>query len=249
MVSPLQQYEIHGTKRYLPYEENEVWRAFYDAKNKEYLPANYAVLKDAKDIEESLATLKAYYHSKGLPVRLIQKPDSIPLCDYEHILVRQGYALHMRKYWQLMLCLQPSPNLLVHRCVCQSVTKVDVPFKTLLKECGDGAKGALLILARQMAAGAKVFVAYNRAEIPVSFCMGENYGGAFCITNIFTAESQRKQGYGAAVLLKMLEYAKNADRGYEDIFINTENEEIRRLFEKAGFRGTQQELWSAEELD
>ena len=44
-------------------------------------------------------------------------------------------------------------------------------------------------------------------------------------------------GLMLGVLMAAVEFAAKPDRGYEDIFLYVEDESVRTLFEKAGFRG------------
>ncbi|MFQ8832149.1 MAG: GNAT family N-acetyltransferase [Ruthenibacterium lactatiformans] len=74
--------------------------------------------------------------------------------------------------------------------------------------------------------------------MPVSFCVGEGYGSAFYLSDVYTAENFRGQGYAAAAVLAMLGFARNPDMGYTDVFLYADDPAAIRLYEKLGFRGT-----------
>lgn len=244
MSTPGERCEIHGAKRYLPYEEHEGWRAFCDAANPGCPQANYAVLKKAAP--EALDAVEAFYAGRGVPFCIEGKPDSAALEQLQPLLKSRGYTVRTRSEWRLMHCLQPSPLLLVHECRIETVTGplAGAAAELLREQCG-GTDAALLLANRQLTSGARAFVAVDRAEVPVSICIGEGYGSAFCITDVFTAEAQRCKGYGAAVVMAMLNYAADPDRGYDDLFVYVEDGPARRLYEKTGFRGKCTQLWRA----
>ena len=105
------------------------------------------------------------------------------------------------------------------------------------ESCGERDFG-LRLIDKQLGAGARVSFAYNRAEIPVSFCVGEGYGSAFYRSDVYTAENFRGQGYAAAAVLATPGFARNPDMGYTDVFLYADDPAAIRLYEKLGFRGT-----------
>ena len=68
--------------------------------------------------------------------------------------------------------------------------------------------------------------------------MGEGYGSAFYLSDVYTAENFLGQGYAAAAVLAMLGFARNPDMGYADVFLYADDPAAIRLYEKLGFRGT-----------
>ena len=208
MATPSEKHEIHCAKRYLEYTETPFYRAFRDRENPESFDSNYAVLKRMEEAEQSLAAVESYYEGLDVTPKFYSKPDSVTLEESRAFFEAHGYAVHTFECQRMMLLTHTSPELLVHKCPVQ------------------------------IFAGARVSFAYNRSEIPVSFCVGEGYGSAFYLSDVYTAENFRGQGYAAAAVLAMLGFARNPDMGYTDVFLYADDPAAIRLYEKLGFRGT-----------
>ena len=166
--------------------------------------------------------------------------DSVTLEESRAFFEAHGYAVHTFECQRMMLLTHTSPELLVHKCPVQifaGAPLTGAAAQLVTESCGEKDFG-LRLIDKQLGAGARVSFAYNRAEIPVSFCVGEGYGSAFYLSDVYTAENFRGQGYAAAAVLAMLGFARNPDMGYTDVFLYADDPAAIRLYEKLGFRGT-----------
>lgn len=240
MATPSEKHEIHCAKRYLEYTETPFYRAFRDRENSESFDSNYAVLKRMEEAEQSLAAVESYYEGLDVTPKFYSKPDSVTLEESRAFFEAHGYAVHTFECQRMMLLTHTSPELLVHKCPVQifaGAPLTGAAAQLVTASCGEKDFG-LRLIDKQLGAGARVSFAYNRAEIPVSFCVGEGYGSAFYLSDVYTAENFRGQGYAAAAVLAMLGFARNPDMGYTDVFLYADDPAAIRLYEKLGFRGT-----------
>ena len=241
MATPSEKHEIHCAKRYLEYTETPFYRAFRDRENPESFDSNYAVLKRMEEAEQSLAAVESYYEGLDVTPKFYSKPDSVTLEESRAFFEAHGYAVHTFECQRMMLLTHTSPELLVHKCPVQifaGAPLTGAAAQLVTESCGEKDFG-LRLIDKQLGAGARVSFAYNRAEIPVSFCVGEGYGSAFYLSDVYTAENFRGQGYAAAAVLAMLGFARNPDMGYADVFLYADDPAAIRLYEKlAGMTGT-----------
>ena len=240
MATPSEKHEIHCAKRYLEYTETPFYRAFRDRENPESFDSNYAVLKRMEEAEQSLAAVESYYEGLDVTPKFYSKPDSVTLEESRAFFEAHGYTVHTFECQRMMLLTHTSPELLVHKCPVQifaGAPLTGAAAQLVTESCGEKDFG-LRLIDKQLGAGARVSFAYNRAEIPVSFCVGEGYGSAFYLSDVYTAENFRGQGYAAAAVLAMLGFARNPDMGYTDVFLYADDPAAIRLYEKLGFRGT-----------
>ena len=215
MATPSEKHEIHCAKRYLEYTETPFYRAFRDRENPESFDSNYAVLKRMEEAEQSLAAVESYYEGLDVTPKFYSKPDSVTLEESRAFFEAHGYAVHTFECQRMMLLTHTSPELLVHKCPVQifaGAPLTGAAAQLVTESCGEKDFG-LRLIDKQLGAGARVSFAYNRAEIPVSFCVGEGYGSAFYLSDVYTAENFRGQGYAAAAVLAMLGFARNPDMG------------------------------------
>ena len=218
MATPSEKHEIHCAKRYLEYTETPFYRAFRDRENPESFDSNYAVLKRMEEAEQSLAAVESYYEGLDVTPKFYSKPDSVTLEESRAFFEAHGYAVHTFECQRMMLLTHTSPELLVHKCPVQifaGAPLTGAAAQLVTESCGEKDFG-LRLIDKQLGAGARVSFAYNRAEIPVSFCVGE----------------------AAAAVLAMLGFARNPDMGYTDVFLYADDPAAIRLYEKLGFRGT-----------
>lgn len=240
MATPSEKHEIHCAKRYLEYTETPLYRAFRDKDNPDSFDSNYAVLKRMEEAEQSLAAVEQYYAGTGITPKFYSKPDSVTLEQARAFLESHGYAIHVFESQRMMQLTHTSPDLLVHKCPVRVVagTALSGAQMQLINESyGEKAYG-LRMIEKQLGAGARISFAYNRAEIPVSYCVGEGYGSAFYLSDVYTSEKFRRQGYAAAAVLAMLGFARDPENGYTDVFLYSTDPVAIRLYEKMGFRGT-----------
>ena len=206
MATPSEKHEIHCAKRYLEYTETPFYRAFRDRENSESFDSNYAVLKRMEEAEQSLAAVESYYEGLDVTPKFYSKPDSVTLEESRAFFEAHGYAVHTFECQRMMLLTHTSPELLVHKCPVQifaGAPLTGAAAQLVTESCGEKDFG-LRLIDKQLGAGARVSFAYNRAEIPVSFCVGEGYGSAFYLSDVYTAENFRGQGYAAAAVLAAL---------------------------------------------
>ncbi len=250
MLTPSDKFDIHAPKKYLEYTETPAYRAFRDRENQASGASNFAVLKSLDNAAQSIAAVEDYYTGTRSVPKFMFPADAVPPAQARGTLTKAGYVLCRRPAVRMHLEARPSPLLAAHKCpVVMAGGPLAMPAASLLQEYGEGQDFALKLIDRQLAKGARAFVALNRAEVPVSICVGLGYADAFCIQVLYTAQTQRRQGYGAAVLLAALAWAKAPEQAYGEIFLDCgadeEDAPARRLFEKAGFAGAQAPMYGA----
>ncbi|MFQ7004946.1 MAG: hypothetical protein ACLRRT_15530 [Ruthenibacterium lactatiformans] len=187
MATPSEKHEIHCAKRYLEYTETPFYRAFRDRENSESFDSNYAVLKRMEEAEQSLAAVESYYEGLDVTPKFYSKPDSVTLEESRAFFEAHGYAVHTFECQRMMLLTHTSPELLVHKCPVQifaGAPLTGAAAQLVTESCGEKDFG-LRLIDKQLGAGARVSFAYNRAEIPVSFCVGEGYGSAFYLSDTY----------------------------------------------------------------
>ncbi len=240
MATPSEKHEIHCEKRYLEYIETPFYRAFRDKTNPESNASNYAVLKRMEEAKQSLEEVERYYAELGITPKFFSRPDSVTLEESRAFFEAHGYEICAFEEQRMMLLTQASSALQVQNCPVRLVS--GRPLKgaeaQLAREsCGEQ-EFVLRRLNRALSAGARVSFACNHAEIPVSYCAGGGYGSAFYLSDVYTDAKFRRQGYGAAAIRAMLDYACNPELGYTDVFLHAVSPEAISLYEKLGFRGS-----------
>lgn len=245
MATPSEKHEIHCRKRYLEYQETPFYRAFRDAEHPQSPEANYAVLKRMEEARQSLSEVERYYAEIGAAPQFRSAPDSVTLEQGRAFFEAHGYTAQVLCEQRMMLLTHPSAEPHVRKCqvTLHAGASLSGPAAQLVLESRAGQEYGLQLLRRQLATGARIALAYNHAEIPVSFCVGEGYGSAFCISDVYTAESCRGQGYAAAAVVAMLGYARDPDLNYTDIFLHCADAAAIRLYERLGFRGSPVEMY------
>ncbi len=240
MATPSERHEIHCAKRYLEYIETPFYRAFRDADNPRSYSSNYAVLKRMEEAEGSLAAVEKFYAEANIIPKFYWSPDSVTFAEGRGFFERHGYAVIEYTIQRMLQLTHTSAELRVRKCPVQIFTGAPLTRTEaqLVRESCGGEDYGLRLLNKELTAGARAVFAYNHAEIPVCYCVGEGYGTAYEISDVYTDEKFRRQGYAAAALLMLLGYARDPEQGYSDVFLYASNPEAIRLYEKFGFRGT-----------
>ena len=236
MYTPMEKHEIHCGKRYLEYQEDATYRAFRDPSNPASYASNYGVIKSLEDAHSALARIELFFAGTRVTPRIHGAPDSAPLEKLRPMLVGADYGIRETRVLRMQLREKRSPLLVVNRCETRCISQpLEWPERALVvMSCGDHEYGVKM-MDRQIAAGAKAFVAYNSAAVPVSVCLGEGYGSAFYFSDLFTPPSYRGRGYAAAVLAAGIAYAKEI--GYAELYLDAYATSPVALYEKFGFRG------------
>lgn len=249
MFTPGEAHEIHAPKRYLHFAENAAARVFTDAANPECPAANWAVLKDghSHSVAQALAFCEEQFARAGAVPCFVWAPDAAPLAVCGDVLRQNGYEVRQTAVREFCTGAEESLDIRVNDC---PVWMEDAPLRgapgQLLAESCEGWPGRMSLLKKQLRAGARAFFAYNRAEIPVSVCLGFGYASAFRLFGLYTAPSQREKGYGMAALRTALRWAQKPEQGYEPFaLVQEENEKAVRLMRRAGFLGRPQQRWTA----
>lgn len=247
MATPSERHEIHCGKRYLEYIETPFYRAFRDRDNPESDISNYAVLKRMEEARQSLSEVERYYAEIGVAPKFYSAPDAATLAESRAFLEAHGYAVHAYTTQRMMLLTHPSADLRVRKCPVTLHTGAPLAGSAarLVTESYEDKDCGLRLINKQLCAGARVSFAYNHAEIPVSYCVGEGYGSAFYLSDVYTAENFRGQGYAAAAVLSVLGYARDPEHAYSDIFLHAMGPAAVRLYERLGFRGSPVEEYRA----
>jgi len=247
MATPSERHEVHCAKRYLEYVETPFYRAFRDKDNPESDLSNYAVLKRMEDAEESLAEVEHFYAEIGVQPKFFWSPDSVPLDRARIFFQTHGYRVETHITQRMMLLTHTSPDLIVRKCPVREFTggTLSGMEAQLVRESYGGRDFGLRLIDKQLRAGARAFFAYNRAEMPVCYCVGEGYGTAYELSDVYTDEHYRRQGFAAAAILPLLGYARDPENSYTDVFLYASDPDAIRLYEKFGFRGTLVEQYFA----
>lgn len=248
MLTPCEKFEIHAPKKYLEYTETPFWRAFRDRDNQISGASNYAVLKSLEDSAASIRAVEAYYDGLRCVPKFMFPADSVPPAKAWDTLVRAGYMFSTRPAVRMSWRGRPTALFVPRRCtIVPTGTSLDgVPASMLLEYC-DGADHVLKLINRQLAGGARGFLAVTPDGLPVSLCVGLGYADGFSIQLLYTAKAQRKKGYGAAALSAALAWTRAPEQNYAQVFLecDTQDSEARSLFEKAGFEGREEPVYCA----
>lgn len=248
MPTACDNHEIHCPKRYLECIGNGYFRALRDSENIESYEANYAVLTSEQEVDTSLARIELFYAGTGTPAKLRSAPDAISFDELRPILEKRGYEMKREACPRMSLTAKESPILLVHACDVKCFAQpLRWPERALVDMSADDHEYAGKLIDKQMAGGARAFVAYNLTEVPVSVCLGEAYGSAFAISHVYTAPQYRRKGFGAAVVQGTVQYAHSS--GYTEIFLRAHDLDAQGLFEKMGFRiepKTSEQYWAVQ---
>ena len=238
MYTPMEKHEIHCAKRYLEYQEDAIHRVFRDPSNPTSYASNYGVIKSLDDAHAALARIELYFAGTGDTPRLYGAPDSAPLDKLRPMLVGADYGIRETCELRMQLREARSPQLKIRRCQTRLISQpLEWPERALvIMSCGDHEYGVRM-MDRQIAAGAKAFVAYNDDAVPVSVCLGEGYGSAFYFSDLYTPPSCRGQGYAAAVLAAGIAYAREI--GYAELYLDAYATSPVALYERFGFRGSE----------
>ena len=249
MFTPMEEHEMHAPKRYLHFVEDSRVRVFTCAGASGCPAANWAVLKagQGQDAAAALAFAQAQFAQAGALPLVVWAPDALPLSACEAVLSESGYTL--RKVPVREFCTGAEESLELHANDCPVVLSAS-PMQgaqgQLLAESCEGLPGRAELLKRQLRAGARAYFACNRAEIPVSVCLGFGYASTLRLFGLYTAKSQRGKGYGMAVLRAAARWAQAPGQGYEPFALAPqENGPAVRLLQRAGFLGRPQQRWYA----
>ena len=239
MFTPIEKHEIHCAKRYLDYTENEFFRAFRDRQNQTCYACNYAVLKSTQNAGETFERVERFFAGMDDTVpKFYAKPDSVSLLQAKAAFERYGYAVKAIQEMRMEMKALPDPSLKILPIeikMFDSYTPLGIQECAFIDTAAGGLPYALLMAKKQLGAGAKAFFAYNKAGVCVSYCLGEGYGSAFYISDVFTPQPCRKQGCATSVLAAALRHAQ--ETGYAHVYLDVENPAAQRLYERLGFRG------------
>ena len=243
MYTPMEKHEIHCAKRYLEYQEDAIHRVFRDPSNPSCYQANYGVIKSLEDAHAALARIELFFAGTGVTPRLYGAPDSVPLEKLRPMLVGADYGIREVFETRMQLREARSPELRIGACRTRCLSKpLEWPERALVvMSCGDHEYGARM-MDRQIAAGAKAFVAYS-GDVPVSICLGEGYGSAFYFSDLYTPPSCRGRGFAAAVLAAGIAYAREI--GYAEQYLDAAAGDPVALYERFGFRGEERRTFWA----
>lgn len=236
MYTANERHEIHCGKRYLDYTENEQFRAFRDRENPLSYESNYAVLKSTAEEQDTFSQVEMFFAGMDeTPPKFRWRPDAVPLDRALALFERHGYGVAKDYLAFMRLTEAAESGLRLADC------RVAVAEQTLTEEqralviaSYNGNPWGLPLVTKQIAHGARGYFACNKAGVPVSWCLGEGYGEAFSISDVYTPPPCRGQGCAARVLSAALEDAERT--GYTDIFLYAdESGAARRLYERLGF--------------
>ena len=240
MFTSIEKLEIHAAKRYLEYIENDDFRAFRDPANPESFESNYAVLKRCDEASEAIRAVEEYYAGMpGVQPKFRWAPDAAPFAKAGTIFVRHGYEVVRIRRAFMQQTAQPDGNIRRAACTVRCAERLGKAECALIGLSYDRGPWGLGLITKQVAAGARAYFAYNHAGVPVSMAVGEGYGAAFYISDVFTPVPCRRQGCASSVLWKLLADARDA--GYTDICLLTDEDgEARKLYERFGFHAEPQ---------
>lgn len=233
----IEKHEIHCAKRYLDYTENEFFRAFRDRNNQGSWEFNYAVLKTTQNAAQTIQHVERFFGGMDVAVpKFRSAPDGVSLLQARTALERFGYEVAGCTQMRMKLQAPPARALNVLSIPVRVLsTPPGIAERALIKEAANGQDYALPMTEKKVNGGAKLIVAYNASGVPVSMCLGEGYGSAFYLSDVYTPRPCRKQGCATAVLAGAIRYAK--EEGYVTLFLDADDDGARHMYEKLGFRG------------
>ncbi len=245
MYSSGEKFHIHYAKRYLQYTETEEIRAFSCTDYPELAAFNFAVLKSAKNVKDAIANAEKYFEWRDeYPVSFHSAPDSLKILEAKKVFTANNYKVKTYYTTYFEYVGKPTTQPKIIDCKTDIIEKTTSwPQRPLVRVAFGGKDDAAGVADIKMQCGAKAFFAYNKAGVPISFCMGESYGSAFCISHVYTPQPIRRQGCATAVINAALKYALS--NGYSDIFTYAPDKSNKKLFEQFGFKGKQIECYWA----
>ncbi len=236
------QFEKNNPITYLDYQVTSWGRMFSDKNNKESFKSNYAVINKDENIDAAIKEIEEYYDCKNILPKIFYRPDSLKLDVLRPYLQEYNYAV--KKFDLELMILHKNYDIKadkIRKCEIHSVSHVlDRHEYNLAVEQDDGETYGVRILNKQIAAGNNMFFAYDESHRPVSMALAEKYNNTVYISNVYTTPSQRRKGYGLAVVNAII-----SDFTYLLIYLHTSNPEAASIYRQLGFQGEKLKLWWA----
>lgn len=231
----LDNFEINAPKKYYTYAETPNYRVFSDNKNPDAYDANFAVLKTAKDIENTVKQVEIFHQAAGATPLFVSAPDSVSLQEAKAALIPLGYSFCAEQ----LVVMEAFPktsykDIMPVSCKVKALSVLEGAERALNDESSGNAEYSSLMIDRKLAAGAKMFVVYDSQGLPVSECVAESYGEVLVICDVYTRENARRLGFGRAVMCAALKYAN--EKSYAAVYLYVTKDEAKKLYEKVGFK-------------
>jgi len=188
-----------------------------------------------RDLDAALATVEGLYRAQGLPAVFQLGPGALP-ADLDHVLDARGYVHGSPTSIQTariadVLAATPS--------AAAAVTVAEAPDQDWLDLWwavdGRGDADALAVAVKILDGGPALYatVRDERGAVAVArLAVVGSWGGLYCMA---VRPDARRRGLGDAVLVGLLDRARQ--RGVTDtwLHVRAENDGARRLYERAGF--------------
>lgn len=231
----LENFEINAPKKYYTYAETDNYRVFSDNKNPDAFDANFAVLKNTDDLENTVKQVEIFHEAACATPLFVWAPDSISFQDAKKALLPKGYSFCLEELVVMEALPKTSyKEIMPVSCNFKIIAALEGAERALNNEGSDGQEYSSLMIDRKLAAGAKMFVVYDSEGLPVSQCVAEGYGEVLVICDVYTRENARRLGFGRAVMCAALKYAN--EKSYASVFLYVSKDEAKKLYEKVGFK-------------
>lgn len=234
-------FEKNSPMRYLDYQLTSWGRMLIDTNNKGSYISNYAVIYKNCNIDDAIAEIEKYYASKNIVPKIFYRQGALQLDALKDYF--QKYCYSIREF-DIDLMILDTHSIKQHY-IGEYDIKIagDILKKqefNLAIEQDDGKTYGTILLNRQIAAGNKMFFAYNGLGKPVSMALAEKYHNAVYISSVYTIPSERRKGYCMAVINEII-------LNYSDCFIYlyTNNPEAANIYRKLGFSDNHLKSWWA----
>lgn len=236
------QFEKNNPMMYLDYEIAPWGRMFSDTDNKESFKSNYAVINKNENIDNAIKKIEEYYNCRNIVPKIFYRTDSLELDVLMPYFNKYNFAA--KEFDLELMILNKNYDIetgKIKKCDIHSVSHIlDRQEYNLAVEQDDGETYGVRILNKQIEAGSNMFFAYDESHRPVSMALAEKYNNTVYISNVYTTPSQRRKGYGLAVVNAIISAFTDSL-----IFLHTSNPEAANIYRQLGFQGEALKLWWA----
>lgn len=235
------QLEKNSPMRYLDYQLTSWGRMFSDMDNKESYTSNYAVIDKNENIDDIIKEIEEYYNSKSIIPKIFYRQGSLKLDVLRPYYEKYGYSIREFDIDLMVLDINDAINNKIKECEIKTFSHaLEGQEYNLAIEQDDGETYGIKLLNKQIAAGNNMFFAYDELRRPVSMALAEKYNNTVYISNVYTTPSNRRQGYGMAVINAVITYYMGSL-----IYLRTHNPEAASVYRKLGFSGETFKSWWA----
>ena len=233
--------EKNSPMKYLDYHMVSWGRMFSDIDNKESYTSNYAVIDKNENIDDIIKEIEEYYNSKNIIPKIFYRQGSLELDELNLYFKKYGYSIREFEIELMVLDMDNVKNDKIKDFKINIIRHVlEGQEYNLAIEQDDGETYGIKLLNKQIAAGNNMFIAYDDSGHPVSMALAEKYNNVVYISNVYTTPSNRRQGYGKAVIDTIISHYNGSL-----IYLHTHNPEAASIYRQLGFSGEPLKSWWA----